>query len=252
MKDDLNLQRVANGVIPVADARYGIRAFQQRAKGARGTQGLYAGEIVDRGEDEDDVEAELEVEVGVEIEDEVEHEFAIDDEVGVEHKDRQADGEGMDVDVASPAAQDLSRTTELQGATPAYVSHVKKAGEKEGWASLRSNSRAAPLQEDETRSVTYQRAEEEEVSLSGHIAPTVATAPSKDAMDVDEPAQWLNAPEAVMDVHPYRGMEMPPEVLFNIEALRLWTFGFREQAVEKAQETKEYMNDFVLRPEDFD
>lgn len=59
-------------------------------------------------------------------------------------------------------------------------------------------------------------------------------------------------PELAADILRYEGVEMPDEVLFNNEASRLWMLGYRAEAVLEAEKTKEYMQDFVLKPEDLD
>lgn len=70
--------------------------------------------------------------------------------------------------------------------------------------------------------------------------------------EIEGPAETTTTCANVEGDSRYESMPMPDEVLCNNEAYRLWVLGHRREAVEKAEETKAYMNDFILRPGDFD
>lgn len=75
--------------------------------------------------------------------------------------------------------------------------------------------------------------------------------PNSPMSDIKRPEEGP-ALEAMMSDRQYDEMDMPMGMLHNKEAFRLWARGDRLEAVEMAEETKQYLNDFILRSEDFD
>ena len=214
VKDELNQKRVANGVIPVVDGRYGVRTLPPRARLGGGTMKASSPGVVPDYEDEDEkIEVDVDGTVGAAR---GLMGFALDETEFV----RSSDGEGSQV-IAYTDADDM-------GGIALMDAGMENAASGDEMADPR------PVNEDEMR-----------IASSGTS--------TEDPMDVgEEPAEEGIVPESTAESQQYEGMPMPVEVLHNNEAYRLWVLGYRQQAVEKAEETKEYLNDFILRPEDFD
>lgn len=191
VKDELNIKRLANGIIPVINGTYGVHEVPPRTK---------------------------------------------------------AGGRRAGLSVSAPAAVDSNEATE-------------DASADSGWSDELSGLFEDGLPGDEPDSTLAMAGQQDEIEerMVGSPREGPATedldiqAPSaSDSTDVMEGPSSAALSQGIVDDHEGAQVTMPREVLCNDEALRLWALGYRDEAVEKAKETKAYLDDFDLRPEQLD
>ena len=213
VKDELNQKRVANGAIPAIDGRYGVRTLPPRARAGGGyMQAPVRGSGMIDESDEDEVMGD-----GDEIQVSLSH-------TGVTLAAKPSAGPGNEVDLQ----EDLD--------------------DGEGGAddpSLFEVDRQNAASEIEIAGLLATDQRDKQTALPDHLEDHLMD-------DLEGPIDDVSARELAGESRRYERVEMPNEVLFNNEASRLWMLGYRAQAVLKAEDTKEYMQDFVLKPEDLD